>query len=325
MRTRSQARAGLALVVGLALTGGTLVFAVLFGAQIIGLPPDAVTYLAAGERLNAGHRLYELAPGDRPVPLVPPYWTVPLLSPPLIAVLWRPLALLGEPSVWVWMAGSFLGLALAVGAVAHRAPLATGVLTVALAVPLADQARFGNVNVLLACGGIATWWLSIRRRNRWAGALIGVMAAVKLWPLLLALPLAAHGDWRSVVAGVVIGAGACLILSIVGAGWEAHLEYVDIALSIQPSIGSPAAYLHNAGIDAPWISYVILAFGVALVAVFRRRRGLAFGIGVVTMVFGAPIVHIGTLVILLACLAPVAWPANPRQTVPDLPVRAGAK
>src|SRR5205823_2822366 len=57
-------------------------------------PGDAYTYLAAGQRLNAGHQLYALSPGDNPVQLNPPYWTVPLLSPPFMAVLWRPLALL---------------------------------------------------------------------------------------------------------------------------------------------------------------------------------------------------------------------------------------
>ena len=53
------------------------------------------TYLAAGERLNAGHNLYAFGAGDRPIILDPQYWTVPLLSPPPIAVLWRSLALLG--------------------------------------------------------------------------------------------------------------------------------------------------------------------------------------------------------------------------------------
>jgi hypothetical protein len=46
-------------------------------------------YLAAGERLNAGHQLYALMPGNRPVDIHPPFWTVPLLSPPPIAVLFR--------------------------------------------------------------------------------------------------------------------------------------------------------------------------------------------------------------------------------------------
>ncbi len=53
---------------------------------------DANTYLAAGERLNDGHPLYALQPGDRPVLLVGEY-PVPLFSPPPIAAIWRPLAI----------------------------------------------------------------------------------------------------------------------------------------------------------------------------------------------------------------------------------------
>src|SRR5687767_10188966 len=53
---------------------------------------DANTYLAAGERLNAGHDLYRLRPGDREVLIIPELFTQPLVSPPPIAVLWRPLA-----------------------------------------------------------------------------------------------------------------------------------------------------------------------------------------------------------------------------------------
>ena len=80
------------------------------GIAVFGINPaapggDSWNYLAAGERLNAGHPLYALVPGDRPVPIVPPYWTVPLLSPPLIAVIWRPLALLGEPAMTLWWIG----------------------------------------------------------------------------------------------------------------------------------------------------------------------------------------------------------------------------
>src|SRR6476646_7188903 len=33
---------------------------------------DAWNYLAAAERLNAGHPLYALSPGDRPIQLLPP-------------------------------------------------------------------------------------------------------------------------------------------------------------------------------------------------------------------------------------------------------------
>jgi hypothetical protein len=78
----------------LALSFGLLmvILAVYFERGFV--PGDAIVYLAGGERLNAGHLLYALSPGDRIVGIKPPFWTVPILSPPFMAVLFRPLALL---------------------------------------------------------------------------------------------------------------------------------------------------------------------------------------------------------------------------------------
>lgn len=68
------------------------VLGLILGLQILYFQPgfvpgDAFAYLAAGERLNDGHLLYALSPGDRPVVLKPPYWRIPFVSPPLLAVL----------------------------------------------------------------------------------------------------------------------------------------------------------------------------------------------------------------------------------------------
>ena len=69
---------------------------------------DGSNYYAAGERLNAGHQLYQLQAGDRPVANSdqPNPWSAPLLSPPPIAVVWRVLALLpGDLSKYLWAYG----------------------------------------------------------------------------------------------------------------------------------------------------------------------------------------------------------------------------
>ena len=81
--------AGLALVLGLLVATQRIYF------ERWVIPGDAFTYLSAGERLNAGHLLYALSPGDRPVGLHPPFWTVPLVSPPPIAVVFRLFAVFG--------------------------------------------------------------------------------------------------------------------------------------------------------------------------------------------------------------------------------------
>ena len=86
-----------------AIAGGVLatILAVYFQRGFI--PGDSFTYLAAGERLNAGHFLYALLPGDRPVDMHPPLWTVPFLSPPPMGVLMRPFALMpGDTGAYAW-------------------------------------------------------------------------------------------------------------------------------------------------------------------------------------------------------------------------------
>jgi hypothetical protein len=95
----------LARILALALAFGILATIQFLYFQRGLIPGDAFTYLAAGERLNDGHPLYALSAGDRPVDLHPPFWTVPLLSPPSIAVVLRPFALLpGDAGAYGWWA-----------------------------------------------------------------------------------------------------------------------------------------------------------------------------------------------------------------------------
>jgi hypothetical protein len=68
---------------------------------------DNSTYFSAGQRLNAGHPLYgPLVATDRPIPGYPRKYPAPLLSPPLVAVIWCPLAALGEMSMTIWWAAN---------------------------------------------------------------------------------------------------------------------------------------------------------------------------------------------------------------------------
>ena len=58
--------------------------------------------LTTPDPLQLGHSIYALVAGDRPILLEPPS-AVPLISPPLVAVLWRPLAFLPDwLGMWAW-------------------------------------------------------------------------------------------------------------------------------------------------------------------------------------------------------------------------------
>ena len=282
------------------------------------VPGDALVYLAAGERLNAGHALYSLAPGDRPVGLKPPYWTVPLLSPPLIAVVFRPLALLpdeiGAYLWWVATIGAVLG---SMFLLLRRRPVATSALILVLVIPIAYEIGVGNLNALVLLGTIAMWCLTVRGRDLPAGVIVGVMAAAKVTPGMLAWWFIVQRRWRG-LAGVLAGGSAGLAVGVLGAGLAPHLEYLGIARSTATSGASElslAGLARAAGVPEaiagalPTAALVLGAVAVALLAI-QKRPGAAFAVAIVTSVLGSPVVNVNWYAYLLATLAPLAWPAR---------------
>ena len=279
---------------------------------------DAFTYLAAGERLNDGHPLYALSAGDRPVVIRPPYCTQPLLSPPPIAVFWRPLAALPfEWGVGVWWITAVTVIVATVLATARRAILPAGIALLLLFPSFQVELEVANVNGLLLGGTVAVWLLARRQHNASAGALIAVMAAVKLWPIVLLSWFIAQRRWDA-VRGLAIGAVLVAFVSIVGAGIQAHFEYLRIVGSTPPSALSLAGLLSVFGVSVPWIGYAILVFGLIEVFALRNRPELAYGVAVATMVLWSPVVNLNTFMVLFACVAPIAWPLS-RPTTPEAP------
>jgi len=308
-----------ALILGPSL-GAVVFMALIWVTQAWG-PGDAIVYLAAGERLNAGHELYALGPGDRWVWINPPYWTAPLLSPPLNAVLWRPLALLPpELAVALWWVGG-IGVCLAVFALfMRRAPLATGAALWLLAIPFVFLMGAGNVDAYRLGATVLVWWLAIRGRDVTTGVLVGVMAAIKLTPVTLLVWLVVLGKWRAVAAAA--GAAAALMLvSVVGAGVDAHFDYLAV---VRQTYDTGTAEVTLAGIGrtlglhpelARWLPTIgagMLCLGAVL---WRRRLGLSFGLAVVASVVGTPATGLHTFGVLLAALAPLALPVHERRSV----------
>ncbi|HEX5825351.1 MAG TPA: glycosyltransferase family 87 protein [Candidatus Limnocylindrales bacterium] len=257
---------------------------------------DAWNYLAAGERLNAGHPLYAVSPGDRPVVLVPPYWTVPLLAPPPIAVAWRPLALLGEPAMTVW-AGVGLGVTLLTAAwLLARGGLIVAAIIAVMSPSLALQSLSGNVNGLLF-GAVVVVWMA-RSRPVVAGSLLAGAIAIKLTPALLLLWLVASRRWRaSAMTGfalVAIGG-----VSLLGAGLGAHLDWLASVPRSQPA---PMALASLTGLPS---IVVIAILGLIVLAVsLRRDERLTFSAAVVAAALASPALYLGTLGIAAAAAAP---------------------
>jgi hypothetical protein len=311
-RTWAQQRRSIWRALGYVTAGGGLLLTwYLFVSVIVPyalVGNDGVTYLAAAERLNAGHQLYSVELGDRLVyGLGNPCCPYPLMSPPPIAVLWRPLALLG-PDValllWDWV--NAVAIIAAVGLLLVRRPLVTGILVVVLSLPLAVETLLGNVNGLLLAGIAATWLLGRSGRYGTAGAVIGLMAAVKIWPALLIIWFITQGHLGA-VKGFLVSLLVVGVVSLLGAGVDAHVEYLTTIAPATSGLASLAELVRAAtGVWIPWLAYAVIAFGVLEIWALRAQPRLAWAAAVLAMVFGAPVFHAGTLVLLFGALVPWA-------------------
>jgi hypothetical protein len=270
------------------------------------IPPftDANTYLAAGERLNAGHELYHLQPGDRYVLMSPETSDAALLSPPPIAVLWRPIAAVPFGfaawivACWVALLGTCIWLVLRLG-------LAGALAVGALSPGIGEQLAACNVAAFFPMLLTVAW---LRRGSVLSGLLTGAMASIKLAPGTTVGWQLGTAAWRA-LAGVVLAGLAALALTIVGAGAGSIGEYLEVARNVRPS-----TYSLSFIVGVPWASYAVLVLGtLAAAAVGRRSPATAFSIAVIVAVLGTPALYPSGLVTLLAALVPFAVP-DPRET-----------
>lgn len=247
---------------------------------------DAWNYLAAGERLNSGHDLYALGPGDRPVPLLPPYWSAPLLAPPPIAVAWRPLAILGDPAMALWGIACLVAAIAAVGALARGGRIAYAPVAL-LAAPVAFTALSGNFGALQLAGLVLLWtW---RERPALAGTILATLLAVKLTPIVLAAWLLATRRFRALLFMGAAG-GLILALSVAGAGIDAWVDWFEVARSSAPA---PRALATVTGLSMLAVLLVMLAI-TAGVGVLGRDR-LTFAVAVVAASLATPALYPETL------------------------------
>jgi len=250
---------------------------------------DPWNYLAAGERLNAGHRLYALGPGDRHVNIVPPYWTVPLLAPPPIAVFWRPLALLGEPSMWLW---GLTGLAAVAGSAVFLGFRGTPglVLLAVTALPLALTALSGNASSFIVPILIGAW--HFRDRPLVVGTLVAVAGAVKLTPFVLVLWMVATGRWRALAVTIVAGT-VVLVVSFLGADAGAYADWWQSALTAEPSPTAPATLT---GLPTPVLAGLL---SLPVLLAWRRDRW-SFSAAVVAAALATPAFYFSAWTLLAA-------------------------
>jgi hypothetical protein len=301
-----------ALGAALVAVGGLLILIFLVNRGLIA--NDAVTYLAAGERLNAGHHLYALSPGDRQLPIMPPYWTVPLLSPPFIAVVWRPLTILPEAiSTTAWTVLGFAAVAVSLAWIVGRRDLIVGLMIAVLSQGLAVVAVSGNVDAFLIFIGILIWRLGRRDHETAIGALVALSIALKITTLGFAWLLIVERRWVALRGMVIVGTLA-VVVSVLGAGWPAHLDWLAIARQTTAAGATSSSLTGMAtaiGVPADVAALLPTIFFVACMAAmvpFRGRPAPVFVLALISGVFNSPVVNLTNLARLLGVLAPVASP-----------------
>jgi len=276
---------------------------------------DASNYYAAGQRLNDGHQLYALQAGDRRIGnggTSPNRWSYPLLSPPPIAVLWRPLAMIpGDLSMYLWWwAGALASMAFLAWLI-PRSSSRVQLMALLLAPSMAITLWSGNLNALLIPASAVLWWAGSRGRSNLAGFIVGISVLLKLVPAMFLLWLVFSGDRRGVrsfFGTVAVG----LVISVLGAGLAAHFQYLDVASqanSVGLSALSPVSIARTMGIGSPfaeWTPYAIAAVCAAEAWLMRKRPEWCFAACTAGVAFGTPDLRIETLAWLLVAMVPFA-------------------
>ena len=303
----------------------TLVFTAFALVLIVRLRPDYIhptelgtdvaTYFAAGQRLVTGHEIYALSPGDRPVPIWPPFWTVPLVGPPTIAVIWAPLAALLPPilSIYGWWLAAFLVTAAIFVWTVLRGTVLTAVAAAILSFSTIITGLTGNMNGLLIGALAAMWFVSQRpqttRRDVAIGVVVALATALKFGPSIFGLWLLAMGRWRAAAAAIAAGLAIALVTLIV-AGPDIVPTYLRLAADT--AAGGVTPYSAGGILQGMGLPHAVVVAAPALVAVIcgalayvlRRHAAAAFSIVAVGVTFALPVVRFESLSFLLVALVP---------------------
>lgn len=256
---------------------------------------DAWTYLAAGDRLNLGHDLYRLRPGDLPVDLYPELFPVPMVGPPIMGVIFRPLAAI-DIGLAIWVLACWSALLGTMAYLVDKVGILAVVVCIALSLSIGEQLAAGNVASFFPLLLLVAWKTRVRATP---GVAIGLMATAKLAPIALAGWLIGARNWRAVAALAVtlaLAAIACLVF----AGWANTVDYLRVLSTVGPSTFSVSSAL-----GVSWASYAVLVGGSLLAIATARWPRISFVVGILAMTFGTPALYWSGFVALLGVLVPL--------------------
>lgn len=215
------------------------VFVVVNGANALHKGGDADVFFEGGRRILQHRPLYEGSGA-----------ATGFIGPPMQALFFAPFSWLADMSPaaakLAWYALNLACLAAGIGLWASvargkagppsRSPRSLEVILPVAATLLPIQTNFEhqNINALLLAltGGAA--WLTTRARDAPGGALVGLATALKAFPALLIVPLAARGRWKGTGAALITAA-ALTVLPAIATGPAAFAADFERWLAISSS------------------------------------------------------------------------------------------
>jgi Glycosyltransferase family 87 len=233
---------------------------------------DVHAYYDAATRLNAGLPLYRSGGAED------------YLYPPLVAILFRPLALLPfEVAAGIWEALLLAAFATTLWRLGIRRPatwLAAGILGVAIGWALGIGQAEAILTLLLTVGSPLS---------------VALAGSVKLFPFLVGLYWLARRDWRTLGRFVSWTVGLSLLQLVVDPADT--LAYPGaISLRQLGSIGNVSPFVLS---PLLWAFLLVVGVGVTI-RLGRTRWG--WGAAVALSVFASPRLFVYMLMSLLACL-----------------------
>jgi hypothetical protein len=269
---------------------------------------DANTYLAAGERLNAGHDLFSRQPGDRAV-FDEARFPAPLLSPPPIAALWRPIAAIPF-GFEAWVIACWVALLGTVAYLVLKTGIPAALLSLGLFLANGQQLAVANVASFFPAVLVVAWRF---RASAWPGAGVGLLSAIKFSPFAMTGWMVGGRMWR-MLAWTLVTMVVVAIIGGLGAGFDSYVEYLRIAPRIEPTATSISGLT-----GVSWASYAVLLGGMILAALLGSRwPRWSFAVAVGAVTFGTPVIYPSGLVPLLALAAPlIPEPQADLAEVPD--------
>lgn len=197
------------------------------------------------------------------------------LNPPLLLLLFQPLALLSETSAFVtWTVVSFLLFISTTAFIVwnHESVPDACILMMLLGAPILDTLRLGQLYALIYVLAAVAWWGLEKQRTVTASVAIGILVAIKpmlvLWPVFLAL----SGKRRIAAFSSIVAFGAS-VLPIWIYGYRIFVQWFaatqnDQHYSVPFDISIPA-FFRRLGHDT--LGYVIAAALLAILAGYTFR------------------------------------------------------